>query len=68
VDAQLSLRLPTALRKRLDSLVPRLAADPKLSAQGTVKSSVVVRLALELGLTALERKYPKTTKRKRTTR
>jgi len=47
--------MPAALAARLDALVPHLAEDPDLAAAGRVTRSMVARLALARGLSALER-------------
>jgi predicted DNA-binding protein len=52
---QLSLRAPVELVERVDALVERLDPPPGATA---VTRSVVLRLALEAGLRALEQAHP----------
>lgn len=52
-----SLRLPQDILDRADRLVPKLEHNPELRAgAGEVTRSVVLRLALLLGLDELERR------------
>lgn len=53
-----SLRLSPDLLDRADRLVPLVSADPMARVGGNVKRSTVLRLALELGLAALEARQP----------
>jgi hypothetical protein len=55
--AQLGVRLPGETVKRIDSLRPRLANDPTISALGPVTRSTVLKLAIARGLEVLEREY-----------
>jgi hypothetical protein len=58
-----SIRLTADVVARADALLPRLDRDPAITAVGAVTRAVALRLALVLGLDALERKYPEETKR-----
>lgn len=49
-----SLRLSPDLLERADRLVPLVSSDPLARAGGDVHRSTVLRLAIELGLAALE--------------
>ena len=64
-----SLRLPTSLLDRAAALVDDLKQQPQFSVQ-RVSRSTVIRLALLLGLDALEAELapPKAKKKKRATR
>ena len=57
---QTALRLPVTYLERADQLVELLARDPIISGFGQVTRSTVLRVALGLGLDALEEKYPST--------
>lgn len=50
-----SARLPDAAADRLDALIAYVASDPGIRASGVkVTRSTVARVALELGISALE--------------
>jgi len=53
-----SLRLSPDLLDRAERLVPLVRTDPLVRVGGDVKRSTVLRLALELGLAALEARQP----------
>lgn len=52
-----TLRLTPDLAQRADALLPRLDGAPELRALGKVRRSAVLRLAIEEGLAALERRF-----------
>jgi len=52
------LRLPEDLVARADALAPRLQRDPRIVAAGRSGRSTVMRLALALGIDALEQGAP----------
>lgn len=51
------MRLDPDIVARADALVPILAADPVLSSVGQVTRAAVLRMALRLGLDALEERH-----------
>ena len=55
--AVLSLRVPAAVAKRLEALVPLLADDPTIAVLGNVTTSVAARLAVGRGIALLEKEY-----------
>ena len=58
-DGQTSLRLPAELLQRAEDLVPRLAADPNVTALvGRITRSTVIKLALARGLDQLDDELP----------
>lgn len=53
------IKLPIALLERVDALLPRVEADPRLSALvGRRSRTALVRLAILRGLEILERELP----------
>lgn len=54
-----SIRLPAEVLARADDLIPALGRDPAITAVGSATRAVALRLAIVLGLDALERKYRK---------
>ena len=54
-DVQLVIRVPAALVRRVDRLLPGLVVQPELGAVGRLTRSAVARLALTRGLASLER-------------
>ena len=57
LDIQVPIRLPKALTKRADALLPALRRDPDLDLWGDGSRAQVLRMAIRLGLDALEAKY-----------
>lgn len=49
-----TLRLPKSLVERADALIPQLREDDQMVVVGRVSRSIVLRLAVLKGLTALE--------------
>jgi len=58
-DAAMSLRLPSELMKRIDGLIPSLAATAVGEGETRLSRSWVVRRALEVGVEELERRARK---------
>lgn len=60
---QLSTRIPDTLDERIEALVERI--PPEAVGATSLNKSTVVRLALEQGVTALEKLYPAPTRARR---
>jgi hypothetical protein len=57
-ESPVTLRLPAELLKRIDALVPQVAADSDVATMlGGVSRSAVIRYALLEGVKALERRH-----------
>ena len=51
------LRLPAELLDQADALLPRIAADPEVTAVGRITRSSVLRMAMAHGLKSMAWKY-----------
>ena len=56
-DVHISMRIPQALADRLDAVQAAASQDPTYAALGGLGRSAVIRLALTLGVEALEKKH-----------
>lgn len=56
-DEQITFRLSTDMKQRIDALIPEIEKDPELAVLGTITRSKVVRLAILRGLGALEEQH-----------
>ena len=56
-NAQVVIRLPADLMRRLDELIATLESEPHLASASRVTRSTVARLALARGLAALESEH-----------
>ena len=65
VQEVFSIRLDPATAERADALIEALSAVPEIRAARVVTRSTVLRLALDAGLTSLEAKYGKRSRRGR---
>lgn len=58
-DAALSIRVPATIIARADALIPALAAEGIKHGQTHASRSLVIKAALEAGLSVLEQKHGK---------
>jgi hypothetical protein len=52
-----NLRVDQEILERAEQLIPKIKADPELSALGRISTSSVIRLAILKGLEILEKKF-----------
>ena len=56
----LNLKVDKEIIERAEALIPRLKADPELSALGRISVSSIIRLAILRGIEVLEKQYNET--------
>ena len=57
-DATITIRAPAKLKARLDSLFPRLEADPRYRGVARLSRATLYRMALDRGTEALASELP----------
>lgn len=56
-NASITMRLPKEILDRAENLIPLMQDESELGSAANIKRSMILRMALNKGLEALEQKY-----------